>query len=61
LTLDEIYQEVENEIFDSVLDRVYLPIVPLELDVPCSANTILRNPRWLIRTESLIDEKILGN
>lgn len=61
MNIDEIYRKVDNEIFKSVLDRVYLPIVPLEIDVQCTDNTILRNPKWLIRTESLIDEKILGN
>jgi hypothetical protein len=45
-----------NEIVGSYLS---LPVIPLTL--PIAESDIIKNPKWLIRAESLIDEKILGN
>jgi hypothetical protein len=68
ITAEDFIQKVCDEINSKYTNKVYLPIIPLTLPIKSPTSTtvseyedVIKNPKWLIRTESLIDEKILGN
>jgi hypothetical protein len=52
---------IKELITKAISNKCYLPHVPFNLPFNANVSGVIQNPNWVIRSESLIDEKILGN